>query len=382
MHTNLIDKVVYRFIPPPSIDHPPIQLLIDIPSSESNSNASTQKSPKNQNINFTPPGKSSGDFSPPLFVPPDLPFDDFSPPKDSFTGFTPPDQANKSRNKSQNQSQNKSQNQLQNKPQNQSQKAPIKGKKKIIRQNKNNQKPTQLLPSSDSNLSYTESITGIPEIGFNQEESIPLEKYKTKAWRMNTDKNVEFFDNEFTNVLLVNYNDENLEKLLNSYIDGNPIALDLEWKCDRGNTNNPIALYQICTSKGALLIRSPKIKPSANELDVLKNFFGSNKFIMKGMMCDRNKLKSMFGNDFQMEVEDVEATRLAAYKESKNFQAMVERYAGIPAAQFKDKKISTSNWQAKTLSALQVLYAAFDVVSLYKCMPNFKPAKGKVKNTL
>ena len=54
---------------------------------------------------------------------------------------------------------------------------------------------------------------------------------------------------------------------------------------------------------------------------------------------------------------------------------MVLKFAGQPEMNFKDKKVSRSNWNADKLTMKQVLYAAFDVVSLYKCFPSFPPIR-------
>ncbi|OHT00016.1 hypothetical protein TRFO_33396 [Tritrichomonas foetus] len=198
-----------------------------------------------------------------------------------------------------------------------------------------------------------------------------LETYKNKFWNINTCLNVEFFAGEMTNVRLINYNDPNLVELLNSYVNDNPIALDLEWRYDQCGTNNPIALFQFCSSKGALLIRMPEYLPKAEDIQNLKFFLEANKFIMKGTYCDRIKLLTMFGEDLKIDYEDVEITRLRAHGHSPSFNSMIEDFAGTPVVEFKDKDVSMSNWNAPVLTAQQVLYAAFDVVGLFKCISNF-----------
>ena len=50
---------------------------------------------------------------------------------------------------------------------------------------------------------------------------------------------------------------------------------------------------------------------------------------------------------------------------------MVLKFAGKSTGKFKDKRISCSNWNAKNLRKIQVIYSAFDVVALYRCYLNF-----------
>jgi len=93
---------------------------------------------------------------------------------------------------------------------------------------------------------------------------------------------------------------------------------------------------------------------------------------MKGCSCDRKKIRSLYG-DISVNIEDVEKTRLEPYHHSASFIQMIEKFAGIPLADFKDKKVSISDWSKVELSIQQILYSAFDVVGLYKSYPNFPP---------
>lgn len=104
-------------------------------------------------------------------------------------------------------------------------------------------------------------------------------------------------------------------------------------------------------------------------------FEGGKKFIGKGVNGDVQRLKQYLGDDFEINLADVEQTRLYPYNESAIFDEMVLKYAGKPESNFKDKKVSKSNWNADILSIKQVLYSAFDVVSLYKCFPSFPPIR-------
>ena len=72
-------------------------------------------------------------------------------------------------------------------------------------------------------------------------------------------------------------------------------------------------------------------------------------------------------------IEDIAKTRLAPYGYSENFVKMTKEFAGESCAEFKDSEMTMSNWAAEKLTIRQVLYAAFDVVAIFACYPNFKP---------
>ena len=198
----------------------------------------------------------------------------------------------------------------------------------------------------------------IDEIKFGKEFP-SLDDYENIPWKEGDSKLVNFFEDKQVLVKLVSIENSNLDENLNFLIDGSGIAVDCEWKPDDSKSNNPIALFQFCSSKGVLLVHNTK--PSKNE--VMLNFLNNNSFFAKGMSCDRKKLKSMFDTPF--EIEDIQETWLKPYKVSINFEQMVETLVGAPAAQFKDKHISRSDWSQTPLSVKQVLYASFDAYGLY-----------------
>lgn len=190
-------------------------------------------------------------------------------------------------------------------------------------------------------------------------------------WEINEKWNVEFFPGIIVSVQLVSIDNHNLEEILKSYVDDNPIAMDLEWKPDLNDTsNNPIALFQFCTTRGAIIV-----KGSRNNDKVIYRFLKSHKFFMKGAIFDILKLRDCFGRNFTFDFEDIQDTRLLPYGFSTNFSKMIMNFAGTPTVEFKDRYISVSNWDAEVLSKKQVLYSAFDVVGLYQCYHNFYPPK-------
>lgn len=201
------------------------------------------------------------------------------------------------------------------------------------------------------------------------EEELAQAVTSKKKWQHGTQKTVKFLTNHpSVEVRLVSSQDPSLETILAEMVDGNPMVLDLEWFC--WVKPQVINCYQICSTRGVVVIHD--INPDPNE--IICNFLSAesgNKFIAKGCGCDYKMLHERFGPTFRIYMEDVHVTRLAPNNLSVNFENMIEMFAGPSTATFKNKKVTTSNWSATELSVQQVLYAAFDVFSLYQCIPNF-----------
>jgi RNA recognition motif-containing protein len=115
--------------------------------------------------------------------------------------------------------------------------------------------------------------------------------------------------------------------------------------------------------------------PPGNGHAALHRFLLTHKFYAKGIHNDKVQLHSKFGVSFADNIEDIEETRLIPYGHSQNFMAMTLQFTGPPTAIFKDIRITTSDWSLPCLSARQILYAAFDVVALFQCYPQYPPAK-------
>lgn len=185
--------------------------------------------------------------------------------------------------------------------------------------------------------------------------------YGNQFWNINEQHSIEFYPNYIMPVLLISADCENLKQHLEEICnDDEPIALDLEW-------NDYISLFQFCTSKGCLIIRNHQPKENI----IIRSFLESHSFYGKGNHNDRQKLAQMFGDTFKIALEDVEQTRLIPNNCSINFIKMSEEFAGKSTAVFKDKEMTFSDWDTETLTMRQVMYAAFDVVALVKCYPNF-----------
>lgn len=195
-----------------------------------------------------------------------------------------------------------------------------------------------------------------------------------EKWQHSIKKTVRFLtEHAPVDVHFVSSQDPSLQTILDNMADGNPMALDLEWFC--WAKPQVINCYQICSTRGVLVIHD--INPTPNQ--IIREFLSAdsgNKFVAKGCSCDYRMLHDRFGPTFRICMEDVEITRLKPNNLSLNFIQMVETFAGPSTASFKNKKVSMSNWSAPELSTQQVLYAAFDAFSLYKCIPNFPQPSG------
>jgi hypothetical protein len=114
-------------------------------------------------------------------------------------------------------------------------------------------------------------------------------------------------------------------------------------------------------------VRDLEVRPSS----VLQEFLTASFFVGKGTEIDCWKLAHRYGPGFEIELEDVEATRLKPHGLSVHFADMVAQFVGEPSAPFKRKEVSVSDWRVDVLTSEQVLYAAFDVVSLFLAYPKF-----------
>ena len=193
-----------------------------------------------------------------------------------------------------------------------------------------------------------------------------LKSLESVPWGYDGFVSVEFFRGCSTPIRVTSVSVDNFEELLNWVDDGREyLYMDLEWRPDRKGEQHRPCLFQIGSSKGALVIRHPTDLPASLPL---LDFLNSHKFYMKGMGQDRLKLQLLYGNDIDLSrFTDIEKTMLGPLGASLNFQAMVNQWSSKDlSAQFKNKSISRSNWEAPTLKTGQVLYAAFDVVSLHE----------------
>ena len=196
-------------------------------------------------------------------------------------------------------------------------------------------------------------------------ESFPsLQSYEDKNWLLNETRNVEFFPNCFYKVTLLSTESPNLQNYLKEIDVQTPIALDLEWE-------NEINSFQFAIQNRALVIRHPNGPGNKILYDYLLN----HTFFAKGCHNDKIKLKQKFGHNFESNIEDIERTRLQPYGYSLNFIQMTLQFAGKPTTEFKDVRITKSNWDQHFLTIRQVLYAAFDVVSIFQSYKNFPPPK-------
>lgn len=208
--------------------------------------------------------------------------------------------------------------------------------------------------------------------------SLSVEDLEMIYWPEGATKKVEFYTNKPVPVTFVSIEDtSHLTQLLNDLIDGNPMSIDFEWSPDYSRySNNPISLFQICSSKGVVVIlnstqviivnddyTSPRdFANKCPNLSILKDFISSHSFYGKGMANDRKKLNSLFGTTFS--IEDIETTKLKRHGLPLGFSRLINQLVGEPSAEFKDKYVSLSDWNARPLTVRQSLYAAFDAYAI------------------
>lgn len=198
----------------------------------------------------------------------------------------------------------------------------------------------------------------------------PSQVKDTKAMEMRKLYILEFFSGTTTTFYFTDINDPSLKQILewvSEGMEGKRMALDLEWKAfSKTRDDQKASLFQIGTNERAVIIRYVDQKSLGTQHEVLRNFLLSHKFIGKGIGCDLKKLNERFDADFSTIIYDFEFMYMRKYDKCASFARMIEIYAGTPTAMFKDKKVSTSNWNAPRLSYKQVLYSTFDVVGLYQ----------------
>lgn len=189
-------------------------------------------------------------------------------------------------------------------------------------------------------------------------------------WLIGNMYNVEFFAGRITKVLLLDANSD-ISKYIKKMMTDTVIFLDLKYSKKSKNTPE-ISLFQFCSSAGAYIFKQTQKEPN----DQMKNFMrleNKVKFVGKGINGYVQRLKNFFGDDFLINIEDIELTRLIPYKYSTDFDAMVLKFASKPEVQFDDQNINKLDWNSKNYSMKQIIFAAFNVVALYHCYQNFQP---------
>jgi hypothetical protein len=190
-------------------------------------------------------------------------------------------------------------------------------------------------------------------------------------WLEGEHRRVEFFPGLITDVLLTSVRDPGLPVILRDVASRSPLVLDIEWKSFTQPLPYP-SLYQLTSSPDRVILIRDLDRHTNPEL---RSFLSSHSFVGKGTSCDIRQLVRRYGDDFVVSMEDVEETRLGPYGDPLNFEMMVRQFVGEPCTAFKRKAVSLSNWETRTLSVEQVLYAAYDVHALFLAYENFPPPK-------
>ncbi|OHT01867.1 hypothetical protein TRFO_31208 [Tritrichomonas foetus] len=196
-----------------------------------------------------------------------------------------------------------------------------------------------------------------PDISFGEGKP-KLRSYYKYQWNPRETRIIEFYPNQKVSVTLLYSSDPNLLETLLTYVDGNPISIDLEWAQPYNHSPHIIELFQFASSKGVVIVASD----SNTGYDKITQFLNSSKFFGKGMSSDKKKLYQCCGQKFDM--EDIEITRLLPNNLSINFETITNEFLGKSTASFKDHRVQRSDWSVRPLSILQILYGAHDAYSM------------------
>ena len=202
------------------------------------------------------------------------------------------------------------------------------------------------------------------------EKGFSLSELKKINWEVGEMRKVNFFKGVISPVYLTSVDHENFIEHLNLIDTDETICLDLEWRISfSSGVKHHVSLFQFCTKNATLIVRHLSPKPN----QILKQFLMTHDFIGKSTGNDKSRMKDLFGDDFSINLEDIVTTRLSPNGFSRNFNEMVKTFVGPPLFAIKDKSVTMSNWEREHLALAQVLYAAYDVVSLQLALPNLPP---------
>lgn len=162
-----------------------------------------------------------------------------------------------------------------------------------------------------------------------------------------------------------------LEKLLQSMRD-DIIAIDLEWRPDSKNTDNPVALIQLANDSCCVLFRCQQWEELPTQLQKL--FSSHLTFIAFSWdSCDERKMQSTFGfgkKDFRYFIDLQNVAARLGYPESCGLSSLCTRVLGQSLPKL--NRVSRSDWQSNELSRVQIRYAALDAFMTVIVFKNFR----------
>lgn len=143
------------------------------------------------------------------------------------------------------------------------------------------------------------------------------------------------------------------------------VGLDVEWKPNfKKKTINKAATLQLCIGYKCLIIQLQYIDEFPTSL---KTFLMDSKFVFSGNQVkhDAEKLKNEYGLEFN-EMLDIQAATKAKWPgkfQKFGLMHLARDVAGLNLK--KSRKICMSNWENRTLSGSQVVYACLDAFASY-----------------
>lgn len=193
------------------------------------------------------------------------------------------------------------------------------------------------------------------------QDSNPID-FTSCSWPTDTSKSVDFFYDNPTLVTVVSVRNPVLQSLLEDVVDGVPIAFECKWRREyHKNVEQPISIFQFCSSKGVLLVLNDDFEADAN----IREFLSTYSFIGRNVCRYDRKLYDSFGDYFN--INDFQTTFLEPYEIPLGFRNTVSYLVGSePQINFLREK-SDSNWNMSPLSMSQALHLAYEVYALYMC---------------